>query len=790
MGILGKKILRYIGRNLGQFLAAAAVVMGGVIVYIAMSSSYYSLSQSRDHFYRENNFADYYFQVVKAPQSIVRQIELQPGIKRVTGRVQSDLYIIKANNERATARVVGYNLPMDNKLNRLTLAQGRFFSEDMSNAEVVVDPKYLKANLLNWGDQVRVVADGKEVIFTVVGAAISPEFIYAMKDSADILPDPTKFGIFMMENSQAQQILNMPGQFNQVLIEFESDADQSQVVAAIEEILRPYGLLTSYPRQDQLSHAVLEAELDGIRSITTVLPAIFLLIAATIQFVILRRIIKAQRSQIGLMKGLGYFNYHIILHYLFYALAVSLAGAVGGTILGVALSSTISQTYAAYFNLPGGMPSYNLSTIVNGIIMCLACGVAAGITASWRVVKIQPAQSMRPEPPAIGTKSLLEYWPALWSRLTPGWKMTLRNINRNRSRFAVTFLGVAFAVSLLVMSFFTNDAFDYLMKRSFYEGQTYDIIIRFNSLLPERELLNISRIDAVQKVEPFMELPVRINYQGRSEDEVLLAYGPELSMKTIEGTEGQVMSIPEKGMLINHRTAVKLGLKPGAEVEVQTRLTTGPVHKTSIKVIGESRQLVGAGSYIDLIEANRILLDRNLVSGAMIKVIPGHADQVEALLNEMLGVASIMSRQKEIDNFEKNLEVMFFSISIMVLFAVMLGFAIVYNSSIMNMAERTREISSMRVIGFHIHEISALLMKENILHAVMGGILGLLLGRYLAEAYVESVSTDLYTLPVVIYPRTYIMALLAAGIFVFVAHLFSVRKIKKIDLVEALKSAE
>lgn len=792
MGILSKKILRYIGRNFGQFLAASAVVMGGIIVYIAMSSSYYSLSNSMDTFYRDNNFADYYFQVVKAPQSVVKQIEQQPGVKRVTGRVQRDLSIIKENSERATARVVGYNLPMDNELNRLALEKGRYFAENQNagDVEAMVDVKYLAANQLDWGDQVAAVADGKEVFFTVVGSAMSPEFIYAMKDSADMLPDATKFGIFMMENGQAQQILNMPGHFNQVLIEFDSAADQTQVIEAIKGILRPYGLLASYPRDDQLSHAVMQAELDGIRSISTVLPAIFLIIAAAIQFVILRRIIKAQRPQIGLMKGLGYHNYHIIAHYVFYALGVSLLGAVGGTIVGVSMSSFLSETFALYFNLPGGMASYDSKTIINGFIMCLAFGGAAGLTASWRVIGIQPAQSMRPEPPAIGAKSLLEHWSSLWSKLSPSWKMTLRNINRNRSRFVVTLLGVAFAVSLLVLSFFTNDAVDYMMKRFFYEGQSYDIIIRFDSLLPENELLNISRIDEVQRVEPFMELPVRINYQGRSEDEVLLAYEPELTMKTIEGTKGQIMSIPAKGILLNERTATKLGLEPGAEVEVETLLPTGPVHKTSTVVIGENRQLIGAGSYIELTEANRVLLERNLVSGAMLKVIPGHTEQVEAEISKMLGVSSIMSRQKEIDNFETTLELTVYIVSIMVLFAIILGFAIVYNSSLMNMAERTREIGSMRVIGFQLREISALLMKENIIHAVLGGLLGLAMGRYMAEAYILSVSTDLYTLPVIIYPQTYVMAFLAGGFFVLVAHLFSVRKIKDIDLVEALKSAE
>ncbi len=791
MGILGKKIFRYIVRNLGQFLAAAAVVMGGIIVYISMSSSYYTLGESRADFYRENNFADYYFQVVKAPESIVRQIEVMPGVKRVTGRAARDIPVIKENDERATARVVGYALPMDNELNRLTLLEGRYFTEIQSGEpELVLDPKYLAANHLQWGESVTAVVEGKEVFFTVVGSATSPEFIYSMKDSVDIMPDPQKFGIFMLENSQAQQVLNMPGQINQILIEFSIGTNQDQLVESIKDILKPYGLLASYPREDQLSHAMAEAELDQLQSVTMVLPLIFFSIAAAIQFVILRRMIRSQRSQIGLMKGLGYRSYQIILHYVWYAVAVSFVGALLGTVLGVISSIGITDIYSSYFNFPEGMQGYNLPAIFYGFAMCLLIGVAAGLSASWSVLGIQPAASMRPEPPKVSGKTLLEYWPALWRSLDSGWKMTMRNISRNRGRFAVTLMGVIFAVGLLVISFFTVDAVDFIMGRFFYRGQSYDIIIRFNSLIAENELLNISRLDGVRKVEPFMEVPVRINYQGRSEDDVLIAYPPDLSMKKLESESGEPIQIPAEGILINQRAADKLGVKTGSPVDVETLLSVGPVRREEVLVMGENQQFIGAGSFIDLSAANRILQERNLVSGAMIRVEEGREEQVESELNKMLGVASILSSEKEIQNFEKNLEVMNVSILIMVLFAVLLGFAIVYNASVMNLAERRREIGCMRVMGFSVGEISALLLKENLIQAVLGGLLGLVFGRYIAGAYVQSISTDLYTLPVIIYPRTYLFSAVGGFIFVITAHLFSVRGIKDLDLAESLKSPE
>ncbi|MEQ8200003.1 MAG: FtsX-like permease family protein [Syntrophomonadaceae bacterium] len=792
MGILSKKIWRYIVRNLGQFIAAAAVVMGGIMVYVSMSSAYYNLGQARDNFYRENRFADYYFHLVKAPEGVIKQITMLDGVKSATGRIQRDLSVIKENDERATARVVSYDLPMEEGLNQLSIVEGRSFEEEngSESAEVVLDPKYFKANRLGWGDEITAIVEGKEIFFTVVGSAISPEFIYAMKDNADILPDPLKFGIFMVENRQAQQILNMPGQINQVLVEFEPEADQGVLTVAIKDILKPYGLLASYPRSDQLSDAMLQAELDQLRGVTTVLPAIFLAIAAAIQFVILRRMIKTQRAQIGLMKGIGYHNLQIMLHYALYALAVSMAGAVAGILLGVRFSFYFTDLYATYFNLPVYFKGYNPQAIVTGIILCLAIGFVSGLTASRGVVKIQPAESMRPEPPAIGGKTLLEYWPWLWRRLSAGWKMTMRNINRNRGRFAVTLMGVIFSVALLVISFFVYDAVDYMMQKFFYQGQTYDLSIRFDSLMAEREMLNISHIDGVQKVEPFLELPVRIHGGDSSEDEVLLAYGPDLTMKELEDDDGRPILIPGDGILLNQRTARKLNIRQGDEVEVETLLPTGPVHREKVYIVGLVRQMVGSGSYIDLQQANRLLQERNLVSGAMLKVEPGKASQVEAEINTMPGVASVLSHEKEIANFENYLDTMDISIAIMVLFAAILGFAIVYNASVMNLAERNREIGCIRVIGFSVKEVSGLLFKENVVHTVLGVILGLPFGRWVASAYIDSITTDLYTLPVIIYPRTYLLAAVGTMTFIFLAHKFSVRGIKRLDLAEVLKSPE
>lgn len=792
MSVLTRKLLRAIWATKGQFLAVTAVVMVGICVYISMSTLYYNLSRSQEVFYQESNFADYYFHVVRAPQQVTRQIEAVPGVIKATGRIQKDVPVLKDDNKRATARLVSYPLPLEGEINRPQLQKGRLFEKYpvSGGIEILTDPQYIEANELSFSDYVTIVAEGKQVYLNLVGTAISPEFIIVMKDAATLMPDPKTFGVFMIPHNQAEQILNLPGQINQVLVTLAPGADEKKVVEEIKAILAPYGNLADYPRKDQLSHFVLEAELKQLKVMVRFMPSIFLGVAAAIQLVMLGRMIKSQRMQIGVMKALGYNNRQIMQHYTGYALAVALLGAFLGSLSGIYLASVLSQIYAIFFHLPETISGVNVKAIFYGFAICLTVSLAAGLSASKAVVSINPAESMRPEPPRGAGHIPLERWKWMWQRLDPTWKMSLRTISRKMGRFGVTLVGVVFAVGLLVMSLFSNDSINYLIDKHYYRDQSYDLLVRFNTPIKESELINISRLEGVIKTESMLEIPVNIHFNGRSENDTLAGMPPDLTMKALTGENGKPLELPEEGLLMDTRTARKLGAKIGDTVEIETLLGIGPSHRTHLTVMGVSEQLVGGGTYLSLDQANRLLKERQLVSAAMLKVDPGHLGQVEETLNEMTGIGSISSPRKELENLNQNMDSMLYSIFVMVGFAVVLGFAIVYNSSVISFAERKRELASLRVIGFTSGEVSGLLLKETLLQSLLGVALGLPFGLFITSAYIKSMSNDLFTLPVIISPLTYVLSALGGIFFIMMAHLFAVRGVKQLDLVDVLKNRD
>ncbi|GBF35062.1 ABC-type antimicrobial peptide transport system [Desulfocucumis palustris] len=792
MKALNKKLWRTIKSTKGQFLAVAAVVAVGISVYIAMSTAYLNLERSKEQLYRNYNFADYYFHVIKAPEQVTRQIEELPGVTAATGRIQKDVPILKEDVQRATARIISYPLPLEGEVNRFKLLSGRIFQEypPGGGIEILAEPQYAAANNLTFNDKINIVAEEREVPLTLAGTAISPEFIYPIKDAASLLPDPRSFAIILMPQSQAQQILNLTGQINQVAVKLAPGADQEKIADQIESILEPYGNLASYPRKQQISNAMLQGELDSLQASSKFLPAIFLGIAVAIQFVMLGRMIKAQRMQIGVMKALGYNNLQIMLHYTGYAQVVALSGALLGSLLGLLLASAISQAYAQYFNLPETIGGVNARAIFLGFALSIGVGTLAGLFAARTVTVINPAESMRPEPPKGFGKIFIENWTWLWRKLSPTWKMSIRSAVRNKIRFGVSLLGVTFAVGMLVVAVFSNDSVDYMIDRHYFQEQHYDLLVRFSAPVKDGELLNIYRLEGVLKGEPVFEIPARITYHGRTEENLLTGVPPDLTLKKISGQREETLIPGDEGLLISQRTARKLGVKPGDTVTVETLLGIGPSRRAQIMVTGINSQMIGESSYLSINLANRILQERRLASGVMLSIQPGTEKSIEGRLNDMTEIASISSRQKELDNFNKNLESMIYSISIMIFFALVLGFAIVYNSSIISFAERKRELASLRVVGFSSAEVSGLLLEETLLQTVAGVALGLPFGLFMAKSYVQAISTDLFTMPVVVYPLTYFLSALGGTLFIITAHLLASRGVKKLDLVDVLKNRD
>lgn len=789
---LFNKLLRTIWNTRGQFLSLTIVVSLGIMTYICMSNTYYNLQNNMAKFYLECDFADYYFQVASVPQQVVDQIKAIPGVSEAAGRVIKDIPAIKQDRERATVRVVGYPLPLNKTINRLHMYSGRVFSEQPLNGsmEAVTDAQFAAANKLSPGSTLIVVANGREVPLTVIGTGTTPEFSYPVKDITTMLNDPSRFGVIMLSQNQAQKLLNSVGQVNSIVIKLAPGSNVYRVKEEVKSILKPYGYQGDYAKKDQSSNAFLRDQLRQLRAETRVIPTIFLIVAVAIQFVMLGRMIKTHRLQIGIMKALGYSDGQIIWHYTSYALLIGLTGTAVGILAGLGLSRYLTNVYLSFYNLPHYANKAYSGAILVAILLGVGVGLVSGWLASRRIVSINPSESMRPEPPTKGRKVVFEQWRWFWNRISSSWKMALRGIGRHPTRFWVTVMGVAFATGLLVVSMFFHDSIGSIEQRAYYTEQNFDLMAKFSSPLDEKTTGLIAKINGVTWAEPIIEIPVRITSNQKSSDIILQGLPSDCRMKVVEGKNGQQLYVPPLGMVVGLKTAEKLNLKVGDLIQVETKLGIGSNQVSTVRVAGISRQAAGKNAFASMKTASELLRENHLVSGVMMTVDPGRYQAVEAALSEMPGVADIVSRDKEVKNFNRNMDSLQVTMKILTLFAVLLGCAISYNSSVISFNERCRELATLRVIGMKSSEIASILGNETILQCFLGLCLGLPLGRLLAEGVARMVSSEVYEFQAMVFTKTYTTSVALTIAFVLAGFLVAVRGVKQLNLLEILKNRD
>lgn len=790
--VLLKRLLRTVWQTRGQFFSLVAVVALGITTYICMSTTYYNLEVIKARFYRECNFADYYFQVVKAPEQVINQIKRVPGVTMVNGRIVKDVALVKEDQQKAKVRIVSYQFPEKSKINRLHLLTGRMFEDDSSTQHLtaIVDSQFAEANRLSIGSTFEVISNGRAVPLVVIGTATSPEFTYPVKDIATMLNDPTSFGIVYLPHRQAQGLLNMDGQVNSVIIRISPGSDEERIKESIKALLLPYGYQGEYPQKNQSSNTYINSQLDQLRAETRVIPTIFLIVAVGIQFIMLGRMIRMQRLQIGIMKALGYKNYQVVWYYTSYALIIGFLGTAVGIGIGLLLAIYLTNVYLWFYNLPRYSYYVSPELIIKAVVIGVGVGLLSGWLATRRIVRINPAESMRPEPPTRGRKVMLEQWPGLWRRLESSWKMTLRGIGRNRTRFWVTAMGVAFAVGLLVVAMFFNDSIKYSREEAFYVEQQSDLVAKFAQPVDQSEAGHLARMKGVILAEPMLEVPVRISSGSKYSDVIMIGYNQDARLKILHGINGRRLYIPRDGIIISKKTAEKLGIEVGDLVTVETKLGIGEDKVTRHRVMGISQQVAGKNATATIRIVNQMLGEDNLITGVMLKVDPGYVREVEREIAEIPGVQDIVSREKEVENFDRNMDSIKTTVWILTGFAILLGCAIIFNSSLISLGERQRELATLRVVGMKNSEIAAVLRNEVLLQCLLGLTAGFPLGRLMAEGVANIVSSEVYELQAIVSLQTYATSAALTLIFVAAGYWIAVRNIKNMDYLEVLKNRD
>lgn len=738
-------------------------------------------------YYERYRFADVFAHVKRAPNWVKYRIADLPGVSQVLTRVVVDVTLdVPGMKEPATGRLISIpDRPMSG-LNAIHLCRGRYV-EPGRRGEVLVHESFAAAHGLQPGDTIAAIINGRWQKLTIVGVALSPEYVYSIRPG-EVFPDDRRFGVFWMANSELAPAYDLDGAFNDISLSLTAGANEPEVIRLLDQITEEYGGAGAYGRSDQLSNKLVDGEISQLRAMALIPPTIFLSVAAFLLNVVLTRLIGLQREQIAVLKAFGYTRWEIGVHYLKFVLVLAAMGAIIGIAVGRTLGREMTDMYGKFFKLPAYEYRLDAWVVVTAVLLTTFAAVLGTLFAVRRAVVLPAAEAMRPEPPAEYHRTWVEQL-GLARILPSAGRMILRRLSRQPVRAGLTIIGIALSCAILVMGSFVLDTINYMLDFQFFRVQRHDVSLGFVEPASPQAVHDAARLPGVLQVEPYRVVPARIHFGPRQRRLGITGVVPEPSLFRPLDEKGRPVTIPPEGLVISIKLAEVLQAQVGDSVTVDVLEGQRPV--ITVPIVGVVEDFSGLVAYMNLDALRKLLRETDTASGVFLLVDSQRLDELYTEVKRTPRIASVSIKTAALRSFEKTMAENILKMrAINLIFAAVIAFGVVYNTGRIALAERSRELATLRVIGFTRAEVSVLLLGELAVLTVLALPLGMLVGYGMAAVAVVALETEYQRFPLVIEPHTYSFAATVVLTAATVTGLIVRRRVDHLDLVEVLKSRE
>jgi putative ABC transport system permease protein len=781
------KLIRELWQMRGQVIAISVVIAGGMATLVMSFISLDTLTVTQGAYYQEYRFAHVFASLKRAPESLRERVEAIPGVQQLETRVVSGANLdIPDFDDPARAILVSLPDGRNAELNRLFLREGRL-PDPVRAGEVVVHESFAQAHAFRPGDRIGAVINGRRQNLEIVGIALSPEFIYHVAPG-ELFPDFERLGILWMSRTQLAHAFDMDGAFNDLVLTLTRDARGRDVIDRLDALLAPYGGRGAIDRDDQLSHRYLEMELEQLRVMATVFPAIFLAVAAFLLNVVLSRLINTQRDQVAILKAFGYRNWTIGMHYAQMVLVIIILGLLIGTAAGLWLGQMLAALYQAFFRFPYLEFQLSPRSLAIGTVVTVAAGLAGTFSALRRAIAMPPAEGMRPEPAPVFRPTVVERL-GLQRLFSQPNRMILRNLERRPLKALLTVTGIAFACGILMLGNFQESAINYLIQVQYGQAQRDDLTVTFVEPTSRRALYELAAMPGVDHAEPFRATAATLRRGTASYRTAIQGMEPGTRLRRVLDDELRVVAIPSEGLVLNDFLAEYLDARPGDRITVE--FLEGRRETHDVHVAGVVREFTGVSAYMNMEALNRLMREGTAISGVWLSVTSDAHPEVVRTLKDVPRVAAVTDRLTAIQNFWDSMaDIMLTYTFFTTLLAGSIAFGVVYNSARIALTERSRELASLRVLGFTRGEISFILIGELILLTLAALPLGYLVGMGLIAVIIATVDSELYRIPLFVPVYVFTFAATVVLVATAISSLMVMRRLNRLDLVEVLKSRE
>lgn len=604
-----------------------------------------------------------------------------------------------------------------------------------------------------------------------------------------------------LETSEAEYDQN-ESLFNEEKLEAEKKfAEAEKEIAAAIQSLSELEEPTYYvlDRSDNPGYTEFKENADRLTSLSTVFPVLFFLVAILVCLTTMTRMVEEQRSQIGLLKALGYGNYNIMEKYLWYGTLASCIGAFAGLVIGFELlPRIIYDAYSIMYGISNLTIAYYPYLICIAFIAALLCTSLTAVIVTWAELKENAAILMRPKAPKSGKRILLERIPFIWKRLNFTGKVTARNIFRYKKRMFMTVFGVAGCTALIFTGFSLRGSINDLVPLQYEEVMTFDAMITHDVNASDEALAKYESI--LQKSENITSRATIsqtsvIGFKKRVSNQDITIVVPE----NVEEYEGFInlrdrkthkeQSFSDEGVIITEKLAKLFDLQKGDSLTFKS----SDNEKFTVQVAGIAEMYVGhymymTADYYESLFNEKVTYNTDLVK---LKNTSGKWENsfAETLLEDT-AVVNVTYANTISDKLNDTMDSLNIVVIVLIVSAALLAFVVLYNLSNINVSERIRELSTIKVLGFYPKEVTMYIYRENIFLTLLGIGLGYILGYFLHGFVIVTAEVDMMMISPLIHMSSYVYAGILTFLFSTIVMLVMHVKLKRIDMIEALKSVE
>jgi putative ABC transport system permease protein len=780
---LRKKARRDIGRQRASFIAIAVTIFLGVTLFGASYDAYRNLDSSYKAAFTKYRFANLTVSGGQAGE-IAAAAREEAGVEAVQPRVQAEVPFTVAG-EKLLGRVVGMPPGHQPAVNRVEVESGGYLDPADPNG-VLVEKHMAETFHLGVGDRVEAVGAQGAVSLRILGVASSPEYFWPARSRQEILPSPKSFGVLFAPEETARRLAGLGGP-NQVAIYYAGGAEDEALTASLSKQAAALGAGDLLTRADQPSNSALQQDVKSFQELAVMFPLLFLTAAALATWVLMRRLVTAERPTIGMLRACGFSSRQVVRHYLTYGIVTGLAGGVLGAAVGLALAGVVTKAYTGELSIPVTLVSVSPLTALVGVAFGFFTGAIAAALPAASAARVPPAEAMRRSAPTgRGRLSLLERLVPPLRRAPVRWRMTLRGIGRNPRRSLSTVLGVVLAMTLVLVSWGMVDTIQILVDRQYGEVERQDAEIYFKGALGAEELRRVRQTAGVAEAEAGVDVPVSLSSGERRYQTALKGFEPDTKMHGFLLAGGGTTTLPADGVLAGKALGGKLDVGSGDEIGIAAP-GTGAATRAAIAAFLE--EPLGTYVYASLAPIRR-LAGQGLGLGnvAYVRYDPGaDRETMRRRLSSLPGVVAYADSQALKEEVDKYLGLFYVFIGVMLLFGAAMAFALLYNSIQANLAERAVEVATLRAAGTPFRTLSRMITAENFLVTLIGIVPGLIVGVEVARLFMASFNSDAFTFDLQIRTSTLVLSSLGILAVSLLSERPGLRAVKKLDIARVVR---